>query len=463
MSKSQLCVAASVLALSVGMGAPAHAQESSGVSLQALQDQVNSLQKQLVQLQAAQEKSAKAVATGRRAAKEATPSNVVTVDEKGAFKLPGGTTIKIGGYVKADAIHDLSNRPTVTGTTSADSDVTNFVTIPTSNDNVLGRRHNATRFDARQSRINITSSTPTAYGPVGVVIETDFFGTGGTALTTNSYGVRLRRAFGTFYGFLIGQEWTSFGDNAQSPELLDFNGPAGQTAMRQAQIRYTYDLKDGNTVFAALENPESDVDTTSTSATATTINHYPDLIAGWKHQAGWGHFGLRGLVRNNAVKSSPGDASVYDDETWGYGLAASGRFKPFVDEKAAYAKDSFMFLIQGGTGIGRYVAEGVSLAAATDSSKNLHALTTWGGNVGYQHFWADGLRSSVVYGHSQTTLKSFMPAGAHKRSDSVHANLIWSPVPSVDLGFEYCWGRAEDKNNAEGFMNRLQASAAYRF
>jgi hypothetical protein len=262
---------------------------------------------------------------------------------------------------------------------------------------------------------------------------------------------------------LIGQEWSTFVDLDQSPApiLLDFNGPAGQTAMRQAMVRYTYDLKNGNTVFAAIENPETDVDVASGAATA--INHYPDLIAGWKHKAGWGHFGLRGLVRNLAVENAPGEATTYDKNKWGYGLAASGRWYPFQNDKAAYAKDSFLFLIQGGTGIGRYIAEGISLAGATDANKDLHLLTSWGGNVGYQHFWTDGLRSTVVYGHSQTKLDSFMVAGTHESSDSVHANLIWSPVPSVDLGVEYIWGHAVDKDDAQGFMNRLQMSAAYRF
>ncbi len=466
--KSNLCIAASVLALSLGMGAPAFAQETAP-TLQALQDQINTLQKQLAQLQAAQTKSAKeATAKEAKATKAtvATTSNAVTVDEKGAFKLPNGTTIKLGGYVKLDVLHDLSERPALLSSAdSAGSDYPIFSQIPTSADtNVYGRRKGSTRIDARQTRLVVASSTPTSYGPFETYIETDFFGNSPaySALATNSYGLRLRRAYGTFYGFTVGQNWTTFLDVAAVPETLDITGPAGAASIRQAQIRYTYDFGNGHSLTAAIENPETDVTTTANSMASTVINHYPDVIGVWKYQSDWGHINARALVRNLAVKNNPGSA-VVEDNKWGYGVAASGKWKPFLGEKEAYAKDNLLLSVGGGTGIGRYIAEAAGLAGILTASNDIDLLTTWGGYAGYQHFWTDALRSSVAYGHSQTDQNALMAAAAQKSADSVHANLIWSPIPSMDVGFEYIWGHRTVHNDAKGYMNRLQASATYRF
>ncbi|MFA5041245.1 MAG: DcaP family trimeric outer membrane transporter [Bdellovibrionales bacterium] len=462
MSKSHLCIAASVLALAVGVGVPAHAQESS-TALQAMQEQINTLQKQLAQIQAAQAKAEKA--TKVAAPKKAAPSNVVTVDDKGAFVLPGtGTTIKLGGFIKASVVHDLSARPTLASTQdSTTTDGTSFNTIPTSADtgNLAGRRSNTTRFTARETRLNLTTKTPTSYGPFETVIEMDFYGAGGTATATNSYNPRLRRAYGSFYGFLVGQEWTTFADLQTKPETFDVNGPAAQPAIRQPMIRYTHDFKDGNVLAVALENPETDIGAAG-ATTPTTINNYPDMILSWKYSSDWGHIAARALGRNLAIDSIPA-AAKYEQNKWGYGLAASGKWKPFRAESGAFSKDNILFMVEGGRGIGRYLAEAANLAAVTDANTDMYLLNSWGGNVTYQHFWTDALRSSFVYGYAYTEQKSFMDANAQKSADSVHANLIWSPVPAFDVGLEYIWGHRVVHNNAQGYMNRLQATAIYRF
>jgi hypothetical protein len=92
---------------------------------------------------------------------------------------------------------------------------------------------------AKQTRLGLFTNTTTDYGKFNTRIETDFYGSGGNQTASNSYGLRLRRAYGELGNLLVGQEWSTFIDLASYPETIDFGGPAGSLFVRQAQIRWT--------------------------------------------------------------------------------------------------------------------------------------------------------------------------------------------------------------------------------
>jgi hypothetical protein len=138
---------------------------------------------------------------------------------------------------------------------------------------------------------------------------------------------------------------------------------------------------------------------------------------------------------------------------------------PFAVSKGqAYSRDNVFMLAQGGKGIGRYLLEAANLGGAVNTTTaDLELQAAYGGFAGYQHFWTEAIRSTVVYGHTYIDLENNLLASTTKQTDSLHANLIWSPVNSVDLGLEYIYGRREVKGGASGEMNRMQAAAKYRF
>src|SRR5262249_1436945 len=62
-----------------------------------------------------------------------------------------------------------------------------------------------------------------------------------------------------------------------------------------------------------------------------------------------------------------------------------------------------------------------------------------GGEIGYQHWWLNNLRSNLNGGFSaQNGIKAaFVPAQVgtfNKQLISAHANVIWNPVSFVDIG-----------------------------
>ena len=86
--------------------------------------------------------------------------------------------VKIGGYVKADAIYDLDQD---LGASLAASAVD---TSPGAASDPSFQMH------AQQSRLNVTATE----GDIKVFVEGDFFGGGGNELVSNSNHFRIRHA-----------------------------------------------------------------------------------------------------------------------------------------------------------------------------------------------------------------------------------------------------------------------------
>jgi hypothetical protein len=55
------------------------------------------------------------------------------------------------------------------------------------------------------------------------------------------------------------------------------------------------------------------------------------------------------------------------------------------------------------------------------------------------------------------------PGDAYKRTFRLSTNLIWSPVPAIDIGAELLFGGREDRNGTKGKASQLQIAAKYRF
>ena len=96
---------------------------------------------------------------------------------KGLQTQIGDFSVKLGGYIKVDLIHDFD---AIGSTDSFDPR-----TIPTDGSDAGTN----TRMHARQTRLNLDVRGPTSAGDVRLFAEGDFFGSG------NAF--RLRHAFGT--------------------------------------------------------------------------------------------------------------------------------------------------------------------------------------------------------------------------------------------------------------------------
>ena len=50
-----------------------------------------------------------------------------------------------------------------------------------------------------------------------------------------------------------------------------------------------------------------------------------------------------------------------------------------------------------------------------------------------------------------------------RKVHSLHANMIWSPVPRLDFGVEAIWGERTLESGVDGELIRLHTMARYTF
>jgi len=412
------------------------------VSAPVLADELSDMKAALAKLQAKVDQ----METQQKAkAAESVPANVVTGgDMPGSFKLPGSdTSIKLGGYVQLDAAYDIKGDQ---GRAVSLADVA-------LNGGAGAKRKGTTTFSARTSRLNLETQTNTKGGPLKTRIEFDFFTADGSETYSNGAHPRLRHAYGTYAGFLAGQTWSNFMDVDSLPDTLEFAGPTGQVFIRQPQIRYTMSTGQNSNLAVAIENPQSDA--RDAGGDVTALDRGPDFTGRWTLTGGWGHFALRGLLRDLSVADSSGNNKA---SRLGWGLGVSGSIK-------LGASDTVLYHLNAGEGIGRYIQDANSAAAYSVSPATLRAQKSIGGFLGLQHFWADGVRSNVVYGQTHNSNDSGFGSIAllNKGTQQVHANLVWSPVKQMDVGVEYIWGQRKTEDGQKGDVSRLQTSLKYSF
>ena len=383
--------------------------------------------------------------------------------------IPGSnTSFKVGGYVKLDYTYDFGVTQNSVGGLAI-SAIPLDANIPGT---VAGAGHSiggASQCTASESRFNIETRTPSAYGEFKTFIEGDFTNPSGLTngatfrINSNSSGFRLRLAYGTLGPFLAGQTASNFRDTLAEPETLDFGGAFGAGALRQPQFRYTYDVGNGLLIAGAAENPQNQFISAATGTSSTTFStgqadKLPDFTGAVTWVQPWGHLSFRTVVRD----LDDHNGSNLSLNTFGWGLGASGDLR-------TWGKDDLVIQANGGDGIGRYsntigLVQDTVVNPATNTLENLKIVS---GLIGYQHWWTDQLRTNVDGSYLHVGYPNNISGAALLAQNrdllETHVNLIWSPIPQVDLGGEYIWGRRRAVNGQEGFANRLQLSSKFKF
>lgn len=440
-------LATTIIITSIMLGKHSYAADDAEISLiknqlNALMKRVESLEKENNQLRSKISNNKnnidKTKAASLKSNKKSTQGltiNAPSVDTKLTF----------GGYVKADAIMDIGS--------GYGNDLASFASIPLDGSNSADQSSDF-HMHARQTRLNVTSSTNTSMGDLKVFAEVDFYGTRGSDLVTNGHSPQLRQAYGEINGILAGQTWTNFMDLGAYPESLDFVGPVGITLLRQTQMRYSDDLDNGIYYSVSIENPNSDF-TNGGSDTVSANEKMPDLVGSITHKTDWGHWSARGLLRQISVENSTTNDT---DSEIGYATSISAKIN-------TGDKNNLKLRATYGDGVGRYLYDvATSSKAAAYNNGELETQKVFAGYGSYQHHWSDKWRSNFMGGYVNIDNEVSLIGNAQNQNIwSAHANLIWQPVKDFKFGLEYIYGHRELDNGTEGELNRTMASAIYNF
>ncbi|HVH81703.1 MAG TPA: DcaP family trimeric outer membrane transporter [Stellaceae bacterium] len=354
-------------------------------------------------------------------------------------------------------------------------------------------------------------------------------GTSPTAISDNLVP-RLRYAYGTLGGLLAGQATSNFSDPDANAETLDFGGNVGEPGhVRVPQIRYTMPSWWGTSFSVSAETPQTIIATanglegsdagvipTATTSCATagagsaasaaastctttlltsgvtplniTKAAAPDLTAAWYIPQPWGHLDFSAVLRPGVVVE---DGHFFSHQYIGYGGHFGADFKPGW---FGWAKDDFIVHFTIGDTIGAFLNSSTNFDLATNYGLPSTSPTTgtyggfngptsaaaaslisfkptqeMGGEIGYQHWWLDNLRSNINggfnahYGIPIKLVGAAQAASINKELLTGHANLIWNPVSFVDIGLEYMWGQRTVLNNTNASMQVLISKFAFRF
>lgn len=430
------------LRLAVSMALSGLAASALADPLRDLQAQVDVLLKKVAELEQNQAKNDPLQSPSGA-------TNVVTGGATpGSFKLPGSnTSVTVGGYVKLDAIY--SDRSAGVGSTADQEYEAGAVAVgPAAGSNERGQ----VKLHARQSRLFAKTSTPSDWGDLSTFVEFDLFGASGNESVSNSHGLRVRHAYGTLGGLLIGQTWTTFSDVAAYPESLDFGGPAGQIFARQAQVRWTQAFSGGQW-SVALENPETVVALPSGASFRADDDRLPDIAANIKVDTRFGKYSLAALARQIRVDSASDPANR--EQKWGGGVGVNGVIP-------SLGKDDVRVSAYYGNALGRYTV-GFFSDGILDANSNIALPNQWLAFAAYRHFWSPTVRSTLVLSGLRSNNPDGSAGSVNKSAQSAHLNVIWSPLERTNFGLEYIYARREIENGQTGRLNRLQASAQYLF
>ncbi len=396
---------------------------------------------------------------------------VVLGDIPGSFRIPGtDLSLRLYGFVELDWVHDFKGD-------NSDTDYATFAPYLPLAGSAQAAKKNRDYLNVRASRLGLETAYPTRWGVLQTKIEGDFNNEprlGGAAVyatdsargvftqqQTNSYGFRVRHAYGQFAGLLIGQTWSTFMDVDNSPETLDYNGPIGSTFIRQPQIRYAYATPDYGSFTVAIENSSSYAYDETGSTLISSHSRVPDLVARWDKGFSWGSMSIRAVTQETRVDDGAGAKG--QARGWGAGSTA------FV--KTRGNQDFLSVAVTYGDGIARYFNY-VEGAAFDSAARKMLLERVLGIVAGYQLKVSPTTRFNLVYGFQKNFdngYTDFIRAnaldsgryGINRTVQQAHFGPIFTPVKGVDLGVEGIWANRKTLAGEKGDMLRLNFMAKY--
>ncbi|MBL0165046.1 MAG: carbohydrate porin [Xanthomonadales bacterium] len=416
---------------------------------QALEQRINDLEKQLQQLAQeirAQREAAPAAAPALPAGK--LPIQLTTLTPGS----PTGTTVKIGGFVKADFMATKAHDGYL-----ADGASGRILYVP--GQTPVGGSSSDTVYDAHAkfSRFNIGIDTVSDAGDKsGAFLEMDFFGNAlGNQTSTNTYGVTVRHAYAYWNHWLAGQTWSNFMDVSALPDAVDFIGPTdGVIFSRQAQIRYS-----NGGFSAALENPETTlIPNGGGGAIVSDRGALPDLTLRYGWKGDWGTFGVGALLRSLDIdRAASGTTPAASDSEGAFAFTVGGKW-------VLGKHDDLRYQVTAGDGMSRYIGLAVTGDAAISADGNLDAIGGFAGYLAWRHAWSSQLRSNLIFARSQYDNPiDLTGTGVNKSVQSFRVNLFYSPMPKLDVGVELMRANRELESGVDGALTRLQFTTKYSF
>lgn len=352
-------------------------------------------------------------------------SGIVVSDNK-------GVSLKIGGFIQADAIHDLRQ------TESGYGFLSSAIVIP--ND-----KKSNTLYNIGASRLNLSGEVEVGKHVLKTLLEFDMF--------NETFTPALRQAWAEYGGFGVGMSWSNFMDVDAYPNTLDYNGPNAMIFGRQVQFRYTHNINKNTALAFSLEDPISYV---TLDPGFRSLKQFPDFTTSIQYS--WGNSHIRAAGAFHPLIYS--DIDLKKNNRAGYGVSLS----TLIQQNRS--KDNFTFQTNYGAGISKYFNDlaGLPYDGIYDAgNKKLLLPEIIGLSSSYDHWWNDKLSSTIGYGYLKINNLGFQEPEAIKSTQYGVLNFIYYPNDYIKGGVEFITGTRKNKNDEQEKNSRLQLTVQLIF
>ncbi len=386
----------------------------------------------------------------------ASPASAVEFDVK-------DTKVTLGGYLKLMMIYDIDG---TVETGPFRGDLAGGYDPPL--DGAALDDTEDFRMTARESRLFVKTKTDTDTGVLQTHFEGDFYGgsSNATATWSNSEAFRLRHAYGSLakgsHVILAGQTWSTFMDLAAGVPDMDIAGDPGFTFVRQAQLRYQYNLRPGHYIAAAIENPDRGLTAAGPVSFFTnsgdSTEKLPDFILKYFYANKTLTVSPRLIVRQFDLTDTTTDES---DTAMGWGAALSSSIK--AGPARIYA--TFMY----GDGLGRYGGLGNIGGAGLTADNEIETVGFMSVNGGVTFSLSETVKYTIGAGWAEndddayTGTDAVLTGNATKTAIGYHTNLKWAITPAFEWAIGVAKYEREVMDGREGDMIRCQSYFKYDF
>ena len=403
-------------------------------SAEASEDRMQFLESQLKQIQAELEQQ-KAVQLSLKTQQEETQTKYT--------KTLGSIidNVDVYGLIRLDGAVDFKSTPEGRGRT-----INQINKVPfTEPDSVRSD------FTLAASRIGFLAKDLGGNPNISARLEADFWTNNGKG----DGGLRIRHAHFKYYNWTFGQAWSLMSTPEISTEAVDYSLLLGGSILRTPQVSYAFKIDPENTWNVGLEY----------MAAGDRASALPAITTKFVHQSGPLHLLAQGFINEKQAQTATGDI-----EKFGWGVGVGGRYR-FDDNNSIQGN---YFHMVGDQRIAAYLTQGSTTDGAAwggdysiDSIKNELLLNEFNSlNVGFTHKFTQKLRSSIsasVVDFDDSSDYARANPETNKRLTDYVANVVFSPVPNINLGAEYHQGKRETFDDREADVSRVNLSATYSF
>ncbi len=375
-----------------------------------------------------------------------TGQDLVDATFPNSWPLFGGKArMAIGGYVKLDYIQDFDG-----GYDRFQYEIQN---APVAGD---GRPEQSgyMNLHARESRFNFDIRSISEAGrPYQIFIELDFYNLDRGPF---NQAPRLRHIYGVMGRLLVGRTWGTQSDLFAVPAAIDFAAGDALTGTRRAQVRWEDKLGSKFMYALALEMLEfPGVDGRDTVGLAS--QQFP-LLAGriTKKTAAGGRLFLGASLFQLRWD---GLGAVPNARALGWGFSFSGR------EYFGTKKHYFRWMASYGHGWGSQIVAtiGTQASAIVTPEGTLETMPAWNLGGGFTFRLSNTLVTNINSNWYAIDPSQYKEGYDMKAGLSGHANLIWSPLKSLNTGVEFMMVQRTNVNETQGTGRRLQFMVKYLF